>query len=657
MRRGPRKSRQRSHMRAMAQGEPATEPQGRGHALRIIFRLIRLIWASGQAGLKLRIFLAFGALVAAKAVNVLVPVFYGRAVDALTIEGAGSSLLIAAPVALIVAYGLARFGASAFNDLRDGLFAAVGQRAVRDLANRSFRHLHTLSLRFHLARRTGGISRVIERGNDAIETILRAAIFNILPTIIELALVATILTVYLNVWFALILLATVAVYTVFTFRVTEWRVRIRRDMNEADQDAYSKAVDSLLNYETVKYFGNERHEADRFDRAMSAYERAAVRTTVSLAYLNAGQAGIFTVGMITTMVLAGYGVADGRMSVGDFVLVNTYLLQIYVPLNFLGMVHRLISQGLVDLERIFDLLGENAEVVDRERAGALAVAGGEVRFENVKFGYSADRTILEDVSFTIPPGKSLAIVGSSGAGKSTVARLLFRFYDTSAGRILIDGQDVRDVTQASLRAAIGMVPQDTVLFNDTIGYNIRYGRPDASDAEIREAARLAQIDRFVMTLPDAYETEVGERGLKLSGGEKQRVAIARTILKGPPILVLDEATSSLDSFTEKDIQSALATVMEGRTTLIIAHRLSTIASADEIVVLDRGRIAERGSHTALLAAGGVYAALWARQREADEAEAKLRSIKAGDEGAAPDQDARASAGQGPSPDAFERAER
>jgi ATP-binding cassette subfamily B protein len=592
-----------------------------------VLRLVRLIWDSGRADLKIRILLAFAALLAAKAVNAVVPFFYRTAVDALAGDASAAVTLVAVPTAIIVAYGVARFGSVAFNELRDGLFAAVGQHAVRDLANRSFAHLHALSLRFHLERRTGGLSRIIERGNEAIETIVRVAIFNLLPTAVELILVTAIFAIYLSVWFAVILVVTVAVYTWFTFRLTEWRVKIRREMNEADSDAYTKAVDSLLNYETVKYFGNEGHEARRFDRAMRTYETAAVRTTVSLAYLNAGQSAIFTAGMVAAMVLAGFGVADGWMTVGDFVLVNAYLLQVYVPLNFLGMVHRLINQGMVDLERLFELLAVKAEVTDREGALPLVVEDGEVRFDHVDFSYDGIRPILRDLSFTVPAGRMLAIAGPSGAGKSTIARLLFRFYDVADGRVTIDGQDLREVTQDSLRAAIGMVPQDTVLFNDTIAYNIRYGRPDAADSEVEEAARLAQIHDFIMSLPGRYDTEVGERGLKLSGGEKQRVAIARTILKAPPILILDEATSALDSLTEKEIQSAFKTVTTGRTTLVIAHRLSTIANADEIIVLDQGRVAERGTHRELLDADGIYAAMWARQRDAAEAEERLRAVR------------------------------
>jgi ATP-binding cassette subfamily B protein len=494
---------------------------------------------------------------------------------------------------------------------------------VRELANKTFRHLHALSLRFHLERRTGGLSRVIERGVNGVDTIVRMAVLNSIPTAVELLMISALVAWYFGWIYVVVVVATVALYVCFTFWASERRIVIRRDMNESDTEAHSKAVDSLLNYETVKYFGNEELEARRFDASMARYERAAIRTYSSLGVLNTGQAVIFTVGVVICMLLAARDVTRGALTVGGFVMINAILMQLYLPLNFMGMVYREIKQGLIDIETMFALLHEKPEIIDRKGAKPLRVGKGEVKFENVSFAYEPGRPILKDVSFSVPAGKMVAIVGPSGAGKSTISRILFRFYELAGGRVLIDGQDIRDVTQSSLRAAIGMVPQDTVLFNDTIEYNIRYGKPDASTAEVREAARLAQIDGFVMTLPQGYASLVGERGLKLSGGEKQRVAIARTILKAPPILMLDEATSALDSHTEREIQDALERVARERTSLVIAHRLSTVVHADNIIVLDHGEIVEQGTHLELLAKGGLYASLWARQREADEARERL----------------------------------
>jgi ATP-binding cassette subfamily B protein len=502
-------------------------------------------------------------------------------------------------------------------------FTVVAQHAVRELANRTFRHLHALSLRFHLERRTGGLNRVIERGVSGVDTIVRMAVLNSIPTAVELLMISGLIAYYFGWIYVLVVLLTVALYVWFTFWASERRIAIRRDMNESDTEAHSKAVDSLLNYETVKYFGNEELEARRFDSSMARYEKAAIRTYTSLGLLNTGQAVIFTIGTVVCMLLAARDVASGVLTVGGFVMINAILMQLYLPLNFMGMVYREIKQGLIDIETMFALLHEPAEIVDRKGAKPLRVTKGEIKFENVAFAYDPERTILKNVSFTVPAGKMVAIVGPSGAGKSTVSRILFRFYELSGGRVLIDGQDIRDVTQASLRAAIGMVPQDTVLFNDTIEYNIRYGKPDASQAEVREAARLAQIDDLIITLPQGYDALVGERGLKLSGGEKQRVAIARTILKAPPILMLDEATSALDSHTEREIQDALERVARERTSLVIAHRLSTVVHADNIIVLDHGEIVEQGTHLELLAKGGLYASLWTRQREADEARERL----------------------------------
>ena len=588
------------------------------------------IWPADRPDLKIRVVFALLLLLAAKGATVAVPFFYKAAVDALT-GGSGPGavpVLVIVPVALLVAYGVGRILMVLFAQVRDALFAKVGQNAVRVIARQTFEHIHRLSLRFHLERRTGGMSRVIERGTRGIETIVRYTVLNSLPTVLELVLIAGVLFYHFSVWYLAVMIVTVVLYIWFTFVASEWRIAIRRDMNESDTEANSKAIDSLLNYETVKYFGNEMWESERFDRSMKRYEHAAVRTYTSLAFLNSGQAIIFTAGLTACMVMAGYDVAAGKLTVGDFVMVNALLIQLYIPLNFMGMVYREIKQGLVDIENMFELLGRNPEIDDVPGARPLEVSRGEIRFEHVGFHYDPDRQILKDISFTVPAGKTVAIVGPSGAGKSTISRILFRFYDLSSGRVTIDGQDICEVTQDSLRRAIGMVPQDTVLFNDTIAYNIRYGRPDASEEEVREAARMAQIDEFIARLPAGYKTEVGERGLKLSGGEKQRVAIARTILKGPPILMLDEATSALDSGTEREIQSALARVSQGRTTLVIAHRLSTIIDADEILVLQGGVIVERGRHDALLESGGVYARMWDRQREAEEARARLARAEA-----------------------------
>ncbi len=590
---------------------PAARPES--NHWQTLMGLAPWLWPKGEPELRLRVVAAVVFLVLAKAANVMVPIAYARAVDALSPKGAG---LLAVPVAMVVGYGVLRMASSAFGELRSAIFSKVQARAARRIALNVFVHLHALSMRYHMDRQTGGLSRVLERGTRGISFVLNFLLFNIIPTIVEIFFVAGIMWGMFDISFAAVTLVTIGGYVAFTLLFTNWRLRFRRVMNDTDTEANTKAVDSLLNYETVKYFGNEAHEARRYDESLTRYERAYVRSETTLNMLNSGQAVIIALGLTAVMLLAAEGVAAGTMSVGDFVLVNTFLIQLYMPLNILGFAYREIKQGLTDTEAMFDLLKESQEVPDAPDALTLPPGLGAVEFRDVRFGYRPDRTILKGVSFSLPPGKMLAIVGPTGAGKSTISRLLFRFYDVTGGQVLVDGQDVRGLTQLSLRQAIGVVPQDTVLFNDTIRYNIAYGRPDASDAEVEAAAKLAQVHDFVLKMPDGYKTRVGERGLKLSGGEKQRVAIARTILKNPRILILDEATSALDTRTEQEIATALRSVARDRTTLVIAHRLSTVVEADEIIVLRDGEIAEHGNHAQLIAADGLYAEMWRRQSEA-----------------------------------------
>ncbi len=570
------------------------------------------LWPDDEPWVKRRVVLAMFMLVLAKVIAVYTPIIYKGAVDGLAGEGVPPLALGA--IGLTVAYGVARMMTVGFQQLRDALFAPVGQRALRALALETFQHIHQLSMRYHITRRTGGLSRIIERGVKGVEFLLRFLLFSIGPLILELLLVAIILMWLFDVWYLVVVALTIALYIWFTFTITEWRVKLRREMNDQDTEANQRAIDSLLNFETVKYFNAEQREAERYDSSMKAYAQAALKTAYSLAFLNFGQSFLITCGLIGVMVLAAIGVQNGTLTVGDFVMVNAYMIQITVPLNFLGTVYREIRQALVDMGQMFQLLEQPSEVVDKPNAGALKVNGGEVTLDDVHFGYEADREILKGVSLTVPAGQTVAIVGATGSGKSTIGRLLFRFYDVTDGALKIDGQDVRDVNLTSLHAAIGVVPQDTVLFNDTIRYNIAYGRDGASQTEIEDAARAAQIHDFIISLPEGYETKVGERGLKLSGGEKQRVGIARTLLKNPPILLLDEATSALDTDTEQEIKGALARAGEGRTVITIAHRLSTIAEADQIVVLEQGKIIEQGTHDDLLASAGRYAQLWNRQQ-------------------------------------------
>ena len=617
------------HPRAPAESKSRVSAN-RGALLTTLVHLWPYIWPSDRGDLKRRVIGSLALLLAAKLATIAVPFTFKWATDALAGQGtapiaAADWLLwaIAAPVAMTVAYGGMQILMAALTQLRDGLFAKVAMHAVRRIAYRTFVHMHELSLRFHLERKTGGLTRVLERGRNGIETIVRMVILQLAPTIIELLLIIGVLMWQFDWRYVAAIVATVAVYMSYTYRATEWRIGIRRKMNDSDTDANIKAINSLLNYETVKYFSAEEREAGRYDRAMARYEDASVHAYTSLAVLNAGQAVIFTCGLAAAMVMCAFEIKAGTKTVGDFVLINAMMIQLYQPLNFMGMVYREIKQAITDIEIMFSILAREPEIKDLAGAPPLKITTGAIRFENVSFAYDPERRILKGLTFEVPAGKTVAVVGPSGAGKSTISRLLFRFYDLSGGRILIDSQDISAVTQKSLRQAIGMVPQDTVLFNDTIRYNIRYGRWEATDAEVEEAARLAQIDPLIRIAPKGYETEVGERGLKLSGGEKQRVAIARTILKGPPILVLDEATSALDSHTEKEIQDALERVSRNRTTLVIAHRLSTIVGADEIIVLDQGEIVERGTHYALLRKNGLYASMWNRQREAEEAREKL----------------------------------
>jgi ATP-binding cassette, subfamily B, heavy metal transporter len=612
----------------------------RGNLVATLVNLWPYIWPADRRDLKARVIFATVLLFLAKLATVAVPFTFKWATDALAGRGTAPiapdnwlAWTFTAPIVMTLAYGGTRILMGLITQWRDGIFAKVAMNAVRRLAMLTFEQMHLLSLRFHLERKTGGLTRVLERGRNAIETIVRMVLLQLAPTVVELVLIVAVLLLHFDWRYVALIAATVAVYMLFTYYATEWRINIRRKMNDSDSDANAKAIDSLLNYETVKYFSAEEREARRYDRSMTRYEDASVKAYVSLAVLNAGQAVIFTIGLTAAMALCAFGIEHGTNTVGDFVMINAMMIQLYTPLNFMGMVYREIKQAVIDIEIMFSLLERKPEITDSPGARPLQVRAGTIRFENVSFAYEAARPILADLSFEVAAGRTVAIVGQSGAGKSTISRLLFRFYDVTGGRILIDDQDIRNVTQTSLRAAIGMVPQDTVLFNDTIRYNIRYGRWDANDPEVEEVARQAQIDGFIRRAPKGYETEVGERGLKLSGGEKQRVAIARTILKGPPILLLDEATSALDSHTEKDIQDELDRVAENRTTLVIAHRLSTIINADEILVLDRGAIIERGTHRELLAHDGLYASMWNRQREAQLARDILAEV--GDDGGAP----------------------
>ncbi len=588
-----------------------------------IKRVSPYLWPKNRIGLRVRVVLAMAALVVAKVATVLTPFFYMKAVDMLAPEGAANDagwLVGISTVGLVIGYGLMRLAGVGFNQLRDALFARVAQRALRVLARETFEHIHALSLRYHLQRKTGGLSRIIERGVKGVEFLLRFMLFSIGPLILELFLVGIVLVTVFDIRYLGVVSVTIFLYVVFTFKVTEWRVAIRRQQNKADTDANQNAIDSLLNFETVKYFSAEKREAARYDVSMRSYEAAAIKTNYTLGFLNFGQSALITTGLVIVMIMAAIGVQDGTLTVGEFVGVNTYMIQLVMPLNFLGTVYREIRQALVDMGEMFSLLGQPPEIQDKPGAPDLKVSGGEVWFKAVDFSYEENRQILHGLDLRIKPGETVAVVGPSGSGKSTIGRLLFRFYDIETGALLIDGQDVRDITQSSLRAQIGVVPQDTVLFNDTVGYNIAYGKEGASQAEVIKAAKAAQIHEFITSLPEGYDTPVGERGLKLSGGEKQRVGIARTLLKNPPILLLDEATSALDSETEQGILESLRAMGQGRSVITIAHRLSTVVDADKIVVLEKGHVVEQGTHADLLEKDGRYAAMWQRQRS-DMAEA------------------------------------
>ena len=592
-------------------------------ALRTIRRVGPYLWPQDNSVVKTRLIVSMLLLVLAKLVSAGTPFLYGYTVDSLVSPDA--SLFVIGAIGLIVAYGLARVLSNGFQQLRDVVFSPVAQRALRSLALETFQHIHNLSMRYHITRRTGGLSRIIERGVKGVEFLLRYLVFSIGPLALELVLLSVFLLWKLDLWYVLVLFGTIAFYVWFTFKVTEYRVKLRREMNEQDTDAAQKAIDSLLNFETVKYFGAEAREAKRYDAAMAGYEAAALKTSYSLAALNFGQALLITAGLTIVMVMAGLQVRAGALTVGDFVMVNAVMIQITMPLNFLGTVYREIRQALVDMGQMFDLLEQPKEITTKPGAPDLKVTGGSISLRNIAFSYEAGRQILRDVSLDIPAGQTVAIVGSSGSGKSTIGRLLFRFYDVTGGALSIDNQDVRDVTQSSLQNAIGVVPQDTVLFNDTILYNIAYGRDGASRADVEQAARDAQIHAFIQSLPEGYDTVVGERGLKLSGGEKQRVGIARTLLKNPPILLLDEATSALDSETEHEIQGALAQAGLGRTVIVIAHRLSTVAEADMIVVLENGVVVETGRHEALLAKAGRYYDLWMLQSAEQDSDQRAQA--------------------------------
>ena len=606
-------------MKTNVSGQPDPAPR-RGRDLHAVRQLMPYLWPKGEPEMKARVVIAMACLILAKAFNALIPIVYGHAVDA--VNGRVGNPMLTIPAALIVAYGLTRALSLAFGEIRNAVFVKVSRRAMRRVGLRIFRHLHALSLRFHTERQTGGLSRSIERGTAAIDTLLSFALFNILPTIIELILTAAVLWRLFDFAYAAVTLGTVIVYGFYTIKISNWRLSLRRTMNDSDNRASTRALDSLLNHETVKYFTNEAHESRRYDEALARYEKASVKSETSRNMLNVGQGAIISLGLTIVMLMAARSIRAGTMTTGDFVLVNTYLLQIAAPLNLFGWAYSSLKQALVDMEKMFDLLDVNAEIADAAGALPLVVGKAAIEFRDVSFAYDPRRPILQNISFTVPAGATVAVVGSSGAGKSTLSRLLFRFYETQAGSILIDGQDVRDVTQTSLRRAIGIVPQDTVLFNDTLYYNIAYGRPDATDADVKRAARLAHIETFIDSLPDGYQSLVGERGLKLSGGEKQRVAIARALLKDPPIMVFDEATSALDSHTEREIQANLREAARGRSVLVVAHRLSTVMDADEILVMDHGRIVERGRFQQLVEAQGVFHGMWMKQQKSEQEQAE-----------------------------------